>query len=522
MADDNKTRPARHRWAELRFSIIGGLLARPPERGELRRALAELAAHTWPHPAGGAPLRFGLSTLERWYYKALGAKDGSSVAALTRRARKDRGRQTAISAQLAQALIAQHGQHPTWSYKLHADNLAALTRLQPELGTAPSYPTVVRFLKTRGLLRQRRRPGGNRPGSIRAHAMHDRREVRSFEVSHVGGLWHLDFHHGSRSVLCSNGRWAKPYLLGVLDDRSRLCCHLQWYLAETAENLIHALSQAFLKRGLPRALMTDNGSAMLAAETCQGLARLSIVHETTLPYTPEQNAKQEIFWAQVEGRLMAMLEGTRDLRLAQLNEVTVAWMEADYNRKLHSEIAARPVDRFLAGPDVLRASPAPEQLRLAFTAEVTRAVRHTDGTISLAGVRFELPWQYRHLSRVAVRFVFWDLSHVWLADAHSGTVITRLYPLDKARNADGRRAVAAPVAGLEATSTQARSAQQTETTAREPMAPLLRHILAEYSATGLVPAYLPKDDLEQAGDELSNDDNHGRDNHGDDNKEDER
>ena len=496
MPHDNKARPPRHRWAELRFSIIGTLLARPPERGQLRDALAELAALSWPHPVDGRPLRFGQSTIERWYYKALGAKDGSSVAALTRRARKDRGLQPAINGQLAQALTAQHSEHPTWSYKLHADNLAALSKLCPQLGKAPSYATVVRFLKARGLLRGRRRPGGNRPGAVSAHARHDRREVRSFEVAYVGGLWHLDFHHGSRSVLCNDGRWRKPYLLGVLDDRSRLCCHMQWYLAETAENLIHALSQAFLKRGLPRALMTDNGAAMTAAETCQGLTRLSIVHETTLPYTPEQNAKQEILWAQVEGRLMAMLEGVRDLTLAQLNEATVAWMEADYNRKLHSEIAARPVDRFVQGPDVLRTSPTPEQLRLAFTAEVTRSVRKTDGTISLNGVRFELPWQYRHLGRTAVRFVFWDLSHVWLADAHSGAVITRLYPLDKTRNADGHRAVAAPVGGVDA-STQASAAQQAETTTQGTMAPLLRQILAEYSATGLIPAYLPKDDLEQ-------------------------
>ena len=98
-------------------------------------------------------------------------------------------------------------------------------------------------------------------------------------------------------------------LLGVIDDRSRLVCHLQWYLDETAESLVHGLSQAFMKRGLPRALMTDNGAAMLAEETVTGLATLGIVHQTTLPYSPYQNAKQESFWGRVEGRLMAMLEG---------------------------------------------------------------------------------------------------------------------------------------------------------------------------------------------------------------------
>jgi transposase InsO family protein len=48
---------------------------------------------------------------------------------------------------------------------------------------------------------------------------------------------------------------------------------------------------------------------MLAEETAGGLARLGIVHQTTLPYSPCQNAKQEAFRGRVEGRLMAMPEG---------------------------------------------------------------------------------------------------------------------------------------------------------------------------------------------------------------------
>ena len=77
-------------------------------------------------------------------------------------------------------------------------------------------------------------------------------------------------------------------MLGVIDDRSRLVCHLQWYLDETAQSLVHGLAHAFMQRGLPRALMTDNGTAMLAEEVVGGLARLGIVHQTTLPYSPYQ------------------------------------------------------------------------------------------------------------------------------------------------------------------------------------------------------------------------------------------
>jgi hypothetical protein len=52
------------RWAQLRFSVIGHLLAAPPAKGALRAALEQLAAREWRHPSTGKPVRFGVSTLE--------------------------------------------------------------------------------------------------------------------------------------------------------------------------------------------------------------------------------------------------------------------------------------------------------------------------------------------------------------------------------------------------------------------------------------------------------------------------
>ena len=87
------------------------------------------------------------------------------------------------------------------------------------------------------------------------------------------------------------------------------------HLAETAETFVHGLCQALMKRGVPRSLMTDNGSPMTAGEVEQGLHRLGIVHATTLAYAPYQNGKMEVLWSSVKGRLMAMLEGVEALNL---------------------------------------------------------------------------------------------------------------------------------------------------------------------------------------------------------------
>jgi putative transposase len=476
-------KPSIHeRWALFRFSVVGPLLAAPPGRGDLQAEIRKLSECTWEHPVTGEPVRFGASTIERWYYRARGART-DPVGALRKKVRKDKGSRPAMGRKLQNVLRAQYERHSRWSYQLHYDNLRILIESDPELGPLPSYATVRRFMKACGLIKQRRVTARDTEGARRAERRLQQREVRSFEAEYVFGLLHLDYHHCSRKILMPSGEWVRPVLLGILDDRSRLLCHAQWYLAETSENLVHGLCQAFAKRQLPRALMTDNGSAMVAAETVQGLARLGILHQPILPYSAYQNGKNEFWFSVVESRLMAMLEGCRDLTLAQLNEATQAWSELEYNRTVHSETGQSPLQRALSGPGVGRPCPSAVELRMAFMLEESRAQRKSDGTVSIEGRRFEVPARYRHLERVVVRYARWDLTRVYLVDDHTGTVLDRLLPLDRTANADGRRRALDP---------------ETASPLSEPpvsgVAPLLEKLLADYRATGLPPAYLPKDD----------------------------
>ena len=429
-------------WARFRFSVVGSLLSSPPDRGALKTAIGSLAEKTWCHPITGRDVRFSAVTIERWYYLAQRGGD-DPVAVLRRAVRKDRGKVTLPSA-LAQRLLLQYRNNPHWSYQLHYDNLAALVKADPALGPVCSYSTVRRYMQAHGWLTRPRLQARGRPGEVVAETRRQTREIRSYEAAYVGSLWHLDFHHGSLKVLTPDGHWLRPIVLGILDDHSRLCCHVQWYLSETAEDLVHGLSQAIQKRGLPRALLTDNGSAMVAEEVTEGLLRLGVVHEHTLPYSPYQNGKQESFWGTLEGRLMKMLDGVADLTLELLNTATQAWVEVEYNRAVHRETSCSPVDRFARAPDVLRASPPSESLRNAFRLETKRSQRQSDGTISLEGVRFEIPARYRHFREVIVRYARWDLSRIDLVDGRNGTVLAPVYPLDRTANADGRRAAIEP------------------------------------------------------------------------------
>lgn len=475
--DEQTTPPARVRWATLRLSIIGTLLCSPPEPGELGEAIRALAARTWRHPTHGETVRFSAKTIERWYYEARDHPE--PIVALERKVHQHAGTHPSVPPPVAEVIRTLRGDHPRWSYQLVHDNMCAVASEKPELGRLPGYATVCRYMRSHGLakaLKPRRHE--REPGFVP-------RERRLFEVKHVHGLWHADFHVGKRKVVTASGNLEPVTLCALLDDRSRLCCHAQWYVgSENTESYIHCISQGFQKRGLPRALLTDNGSPMLAAETVEGLRRLSIEAHTTLSQTPEQNGKQEVFWCQIEGRLMAMLEGEPVLTLELLNRATQAWVEQEYQRHFHDEIKESPLERFLAGPSVGRPCPSSEELRRAFRMEVRRRQRTSDGTVTVQGVRYELPSAYRTLLRPSVRVARWDLSTLDLVDPRRGTHLATLLPVDREKNAERRRrALADPSPG--ATATPAPAAVG--------IAPLLRQLMANYAATGLPPAYIPHD-----------------------------
>ena len=120
-------------------------------------------------------------------------------------------------------------------------------------------------------------------------------------------------------------------------------------------------------------------------------------------------------------------------------------------------------------------------LKAAFRIADTRRQRRSDGTISVQGVRFEVPDAWRHMPELRIRYARWDLSEVELVDDR-GTGLATLRPLDKAANADRPRRRRGPAPTEDAPP------------ATDGPSPLLRKLLADFAATGLPPAYLPLDE----------------------------
>jgi hypothetical protein len=244
---------------------------------------------------------------------------------------------------------------------------------------------------------------------------------------------------------------------------------------------------------------------MRAAETVEGVHAVGIEPRRTLGYSPYQNGKQESFWNSIEGRLLPMISHEADVALTELNELTQAWVENDYNRREHSELGTSPLARALASPSVARPSPSADVLRAAFRLVATRRQRRTDGTILVEGQRFEIPSRYRHVRELSLRYARWDLSNVELWDPVAKVTLGRILPLDQAANADGIRRQRGPIASSSTPEEAIIEAQQSvdgnSTAPSWRVAPYLHALLEEMRSTGLPPAYLPTPESdEQDGD----------------------
>ncbi len=201
---------------------------------------------------------------------------------------------------------------------------------------------------------------------------------------------------------------------------------------------------------------------------------------------------------------MEMLDGCVELSLDFLNQASQAWAEIEYHRAVHRETGCSPLQRFAQAADVLRTSPTSNALRDAFRLESKRRQRKSDGTISVEGVRFEVPARFRHFQDVSVRYARWDLGRVDLVDPRNGTVLAPLYPQDRTANADAHRPfVGPPLQDTPANPPPASGYPGCPGGADrdKPLPPLLKKILEEYSATGLPPAYLPKNPPAEKGGE---------------------
>ena len=459
----------------FRYGIICELLVRPPEAGMLSSRLTEIAGRNYKEPWSEREANFSVRTLERWL--AIAKKAQFPSHALQPKPRSDFGTSRKLCLEHIGWLNVYRIKFPSWSVRLMFDNMLA----DKHKTTPPSYSTILRYLKGTGYTPQKY-----------LHKRKQAREVQSFEVEYVGELVHMDFHKGSRKIIDSDGEYKQAICCAIVDDKSRLVCHVQWYLNETTEVLVHSMIQALMKRGLPRHFYSDCGSAMRGYEFEAGLKVLDITQKRTMPFSPYQNGKQEAFWQPLEGRLLKMLPANKRITLDVLNAATQAWVEQDYHMQIHSETKERPIDRFFNSKNVLRPALDISELKRAFRVKVTRAQRQTDCTVTLDGVRFQVPQQYKNHESLILRYARWDLGEAEILCPRTSASLAVIHPVNLIYNA---AAVRKPVERADDEDADCKNFVDTDNLLSlddfENIPPLLARCLREHARTFESPGYIP-------------------------------
>ncbi len=350
--------------AVFRFGVIADFVTGVRlHRGEKERLLADKCARKWTIPYSNRT-SIGRSTIRDWISNY--QNGGCRLEALYPRDRSDKGKSRSIDNETATNLICVRNEFP----KATVETLIRIMRQRQLIlaGTRLNATNVWRFLHQHGLMPESQAAGVDR---------------RKYEAELPNDIWQSDVMHGPQVLV--NERRRKAYLIAFIDDHSRLVPFAKFYLSENLASFLDAFEKALVKRGLPRKLYVDKGSAFRSRQlqhVCASLA-IALIHSTA--YQPQGRGKIERFFRTVRTQFLPSL--TEPSSLEDLNTALDLWLD-QYHQRRHSAIAQSPLQRYGANIQCLRV--APDDLKDHFRIVLRRTVAK-DRSVTINGRLFEAP-----------------------------------------------------------------------------------------------------------------------------------
>ena len=397
--------------ALFRAQVLGSLVARDLDRGELARALRSLSEQRFRPPGSAVTQTFAVSTLQRWLY----AYKKHGLAGLRPKPRNDQGFAQALNAEQRKLLCAIRRDHPSASAELILRTLVAEGKIAEG---AVAANTVRRLFREQGLDRVSLRhaaPGGRR---------------RRWQAGRPNELWHADVCHGPS--LRIDQRPVPLRIHAILDDASRYIVAIRALSSEREADMLELLTHTVRRVGLPERLYLDNGSTYRGEILATACARLDVKLRHARPHDPESRGKMERFWR-------TLREGCLDHigHMQSAHDVTVrllAFVAEHYHVTPHSALFGRSPSQVWAEREVREVDD--QALRDALTVYGLRRIRR-DGTISIGGVDWELDAGFLAGRKVRIARSFFEPSEPpWVE--HDGRPLA-LLPVDPKANAKKAR-----------------------------------------------------------------------------------
>lgn len=408
--------------ALFRAEIVGSLVRRELEHGDLRRAFVEVSQQRFRPPRSHGPRSYSVSTLERWYY----AYKAKGLEALRPKPRSDRGRGRELTAELRNLLLEIRKEHPHVSVPTILTTLVADGRLSKG---AVSPSTVRRFYAERGLDRVALR-----------HGERDKVRLR-WQAERPGALWHADVCHSKTLKL--DGRPVPVRIHALLDDASRYVLAIEARSAEREVDMLEIFVRALRRHGLPEALYLDNGSTYRGEALSLACARLGVTLIHAKPYDAPARGKMERFWRTLREQCLDLTGSLGSLH--DLNARLLAWVDERYHVTPHGALVGKtPLEVFAAAETTDRDAIDEVRLRAALTVRARRRVRR-DNTLSMDGENWETELHFLAGQLVTVaRCLALPDDPPWLEHENSVYPLRRVDPVANARRSRSSKNLDAP------------------------------------------------------------------------------
>jgi putative transposase len=353
--------------ALFRFGLIADLVHMPRGSKEIAIKFRERAArtHVVPH---SQRCRIAAETFRHW----LKLYRNGGFDALKPLGRRDSGVSHALPKEVADLLCQIKDENHKLSVQLIIKHAQATGNIPEGLPLPPS--TVHRLLSRAGLMKRDQSP----------HKDH-----RRFEHEHANELWMSDVMHGPTVAVGGKTR-RKAYLIAFIDDATRIVPFAAFALAESTAAFLPQLKQAIMRRGIPKRLFVDNGSAYRSHHLQLVCAKLGTTLIHARPYHPQAKGKQERWFRTVRLQLLPTLTAQDTSSLSALNQRLWGWIEGEYHRAAHRGLGGMtPLDAWASRATHVDHVGARPDIESMFLFEQKRKVAR-DRTVSLDGIAYEV------------------------------------------------------------------------------------------------------------------------------------
>ena len=180
----------------------------------------------------------------------------------------------------------------------------------------------------------------------RERAILNKDSYRSFEADYANQMWQSDARHGiPLPNPCDPSKTRMTYCFVWLDDFSRKILFARYYWDEKLPSLDDSFRNAVLCYAIPEKIYLDNGSVYISNNfsfVVDAIGTRKIHHP---PYSAWCKGKVE-FIQKILKRIQGEFRLAGIKTLEELNATLNAWIEVEYNNKIHSSTGETPNARY--------------------------------------------------------------------------------------------------------------------------------------------------------------------------------